>query len=44
MALIKVIDITKREEEKKEAEQKLLKEIVPEGKEKINYEILKAKD
>eukprot|EP00347_Sterkiella_histriomuscorum_P006662 403351912 len=44
MALIKVIDITKRDEEQKEVEKKLLKEIVPEGKEKINYEIMKAKE
>lgn len=44
MALVRVIDITKREEQQRDAEKKLLKDIVPEGKEKINYEILKAKD
>ena len=44
MALIKVIDLTKREEQEKELENQLKNDIVGEGREKINYEILKAKD
>jgi len=38
MALMKVIDITNKEKDTNK------KEYVPEGKEKLNYELLKAKD
>ncbi|CDW91225.1 UNKNOWN [Stylonychia lemnae] len=44
MALIKVIDITKREEQQLESEKQLKNEIIHEGMEKVNYEFLKAKD
>ena len=45
MALIKVIDLTKREEKEKEVEEQIKKDIAPdEGREKINYMLLKAKD
>ena len=44
-ALIKVIDLTKREEKEKEVEEQIKKDIAPdEGREKINYMLLKAKD